>query len=181
MSKIGKKSIAMPSGVEAKLTGQTLAVKGSKGTLSYTLLDGVVVTVEGNDITVSVSDETKKNLRGLSRTLIANMVVGVSEGYKKQLQVLGVGYTAKLQGTTLQLALGFSHPITFPLPEIVKGSVEKDPKGNDIITLVSIDKEIIGETAAKIRALKSPEPYKGKGIRYIDEVVKLKAGKAAKK
>lgn len=181
MSKIGKKSIAIPSGVEVTISGQTVSVKGGKGTLSYTLLPGVSAVVADNEITVSIDNDEKKNLWGLSRTLIANMVDGVSKGYEKKLQVLGVGYTAKLQGTNLQLALGFSHPVVFPLPKVVTATVEKDAKGNDIITLTSIDKEVIGETAAKIRSLKAPEPYKGKGIRYIDEVVKLKAGKAAKK
>ena len=181
MSKIGKKSIAIPSGVEVTLSGSTVSVKGGKGTLSYTLLDGVIVVIENDAIIVSVDSDEKRNLWGLSRTLIANMVHGVSTGYEKKLQVLGVGYTAKLQGTNLLLALGFSHPVNFEVPKIVTVAVEKDPKGNDIITLTSIDKEVIGETAAKIRALKKPEPYKGKGIRYIDEVIKLKAGKAAKK
>lgn len=181
MSKIGKKSIAIPSGVEVTLSGSTVSVKGGKGTLSYTLLDGVMAKVEDNAVTVSVDSDEKKNLRGLSRTLIANMVQGVSEGYEKKLQILGVGYTAKMQGTNIQFALGFSHPVLFTVPQVVKAAIEKDPKGNDIITLTSIDKEVIGETAAKIRALKKPEPYKGKGIRYMDEVVKLKAGKAAKK
>lgn len=181
MSKIGKKSIAIPSGVEVTLNGSTVSVKGGKGTLSYTLLDGVIATVENGEVTVTVDSDEKRNLWGLSRTLIANMVHGVSTGYEKKLQVLGVGYTAKLQGTNLQLALGFSHPVIFKVPQIVTVAVDKDPKGNDIITLTSIDKEVIGETAAKIRALKKPEPYKGKGIRYIDEVIKLKAGKAAKK
>lgn len=181
MSKIGKKSIALPSGVEVTITGKAVAVKGPKGSLSYTLLDGVFAAVQEGEVVVTIEDDSKKNLWGLSRTLIANMVEGVSKGYEKKLQVLGVGYTAKMQGTNIQFALGFSHPVVFNVPKIVTASVDKDPKGNDIITLVSIDKEVIGETAAKIRALKAPEPYKGKGIRYIDEVVKLKAGKAAKK
>ena len=181
MSKIGKKSIALPSGVEVTINGKEVSVKGGKGTLSYTLLDGVNAEITNGEVVVTIDSDDKKNLWGLSRTLIANMVEGVSKGYEKKLQVLGVGYTAKLQGTNLQLALGFSHPVVFPMPKAVTAAVVKDPKGNDIITLTSIDKELIGETAAKIRALKAPEPYKGKGIRYFDEVVKLKAGKAAKK
>lgn len=181
MSKIGKKSIAIPSGVEVTLAGKTVTVKGAKGTLSYTLLEGVTAEVANNEVVVSIDSDEKKNLRGLSRTLIANMVEGVSKGYEKKLQILGVGYTAKMQGTNIQLALGFSHPVLFNVPGDVKAAIEKDPKGNDIITLTSFNKELIGETAAKIRALKAPEPYKGKGIRYMDEVVKLKAGKAAKK
>lgn len=181
MSKIGKKSIAIPSGVEVTIDGQKVSVKGSKGTLSYTLLQGVMAELKDGEVVVSIDHDDKKNLWGLSRTLIANMVEGVSKGYEKKLQILGVGYTAKMQGTNIQLALGFSHPVVFTMPKEVVATIDKDPKGNDIITLVSIDKELIGETAAKIRALKKPEPYKGKGIRYIDEVIKLKAGKAAKK
>lgn len=181
MSKIGKKSIEIPSGVEVTLNGKTVTVKGSKGTLSYTLLEGVNAEVANNEVVVSIDSDDKKNLWGLSRTLIANMVEGVSKGYEKKLQILGVGYTAKMQGTNIQLALGFSHPVLFTVHNDVKASIDKDPKGNDIITLTSFNKELIGETAAKIRALKAPEPYKGKGIRYIDEVIKLKAGKAAKK
>lgn len=181
MSKIGKKSIAIPSGIEVTVNGQTVSVNGSKGTLSYTLLPGVMAVVADGEVTVSIDSDDKKNLWGLSRTLIANMVEGLSQGYEKKLQVLGVGYTAKLQGKNIQFALGFSHPILFQVPTVVTATIEKDAKGNDIITLTSIDKEVIGETAAKIRALKAPEPYKGKGIRYMDEVIKLKAGKAAKK
>lgn len=134
-----------------------------------------------NELVVSIEDDSKKNLWGLSRTLIANMVEGVSNGYEKKLHILGVGYSAKMQGNTIQLALGFSHPVVFNLPSDVTASVDKDPKGNDIITLISINKESIGETAAKIRKLRAPEPYKGKGIRYFGEQIKLKAGKAAKK
>lgn len=181
MSKIGKKSIAIPSGIEVSINGKTVSVKGSKGSLSYTMLDGVFAAIEEGQVVVSIEDDSKKNLWGLTRTLIANMIEGIHNGYQKKLQVLGVGYTAKMQGTNLQFALGFSHPVVFNVPKVVTASVEKDAKGNDIITLTSIDKEVIGETAAKIRALKAPEPYKGKGIRYIDEVIKLKAGKAAKK
>ncbi len=181
MSKIGKKSIAIPAGIEVILDGQTVTVKGSKGTLSYTLLAGVTAEIKDGEVVVTIDNDDKKNLWGLSRTLIANMIEGISKGYEKKLQILGVGYTAKMQGTNIQLALGFSHPVLFTVPKAVVATIEKDPKGNDIITLISIDKEVIGETAAKIRALKAPEPYKGKGIRYIDEVIKLKAGKAAKK
>ncbi len=181
MSKIGKKSIAIPSGVEVTINGKEVSVKGGKGTLSYTLLEGVNAEVKDDAVVVSIDDDSKKNLWGLSRTLIANMVEGVSAGYEKKLQVLGVGFSAKVQGENIQLALGFSHPVVFKLPKDVAASVDKDSKGNDIITLTSINKESIGEAAAKIRSLRKPEPYKGKGIRYLGEQVKMKAGKAAKK
>jgi large subunit ribosomal protein L6 len=164
MSKIGKKTITVP-----------------KGTLSYTALEGVSVVLEDNVITVSVADDSIRNLWGLTRTLVNNMVVGVSEGYTIKLHILWVGFGAKVNGQKLGLSLGFSHPVDFDLPQGIAATVEKDPKGNDIITLTWIDKQLIGETAAKIRKLKKPEPYKGKGIRYFGEQIKLKAGKAAKK
>lgn len=181
MSKIGKKTITLPQGVTVAINGQEVVAKGPKGTLSYTALPGVFVVLEDNVVTVSVENDSLKNLWGLTRTLVNNLVVGVSEGYTIKLHILGVGFWAKVAGQKVDLALGFSHPVHFMLPEGIAGSVDKDPKGNDIITLTWIDKQLIGETAAKIRKLKKPEPYKGKGIRYFGEVIKLKAGKAAKK
>lgn len=181
MSKIGKKTITVPQGVTVTINGQHVEVKGPKGTLSYTALEGVSVVLEDNVITVSVADDSIRNLWGLTRTLVNNMVVGVSEGYTIKLHILWVGFGAKVNGQKLGLSLGFSHPVDFDLPQGIAATVEKDPKGNDIITLTWIDKQLIGETAAKIRKLKKPEPYKGKGIRYFGEQIKLKAGKAAKK
>lgn len=181
MSKIGKKPIALPSGVTVTIDNSVVTVKGPKGSLSYTLLAGVNASVVDNTVVTSVDSEDKWNLWGLTRTLIQNMAIGVSEWYTKKLHVLWVWFTAKTAGQKLALSLGFSHPVEYPLPTGIAASVEKDAKGNDIITLTWIDKQLVGETAAKIRKLKEPEPYKGKGIRYIDETIKLKAGKAAKK
>lgn len=181
MSKVGKKVIVLPAGVEATLQGQLLSVKGPKGTLSYTLLDGVQVTIENNELTVFVADEEKRNLRGLTRTLVANMVEGVAHGYEKKLMITGVGYGAKMEGKKIVLALGFSHKVTFEIPQSITTTVEVDVKGNTIVTMTGIDKQYLGEVAAKFKALKKPEPYKGKGIRYFDEYIKLKPGKATKK
>lgn len=181
MSKIGKKPIALPSGVSVTVANACVTVKGPKGELSYTMLSGVSAAVEENTVVVSVSSDEIKNLWGLTRTLIQNMVTGVSEWYTIKLHILWVGFTAKTAWQKINLALWFSHPVEFPLPAWISAAVEKDTKGNDIITLTWIDKQLIGETAAKIRKLKKPEPYKGKGIRYMNETIKLKAGKAAKK
>lgn len=181
MSKIGKKEIILPAGVELKLIDNLVAVKGPKGSLDYQVLSGVTVVVEGNVIKTSIDNDENKKFWGLTRTLIANMIEGVTTGYTKKLMILGVGYGAKVQGQTIQLSLGFSHPVKFDLPKAVTVTAEKDPKGNDILTFTSIDKQLLGQMVAKIRDLKKPEPYKGKGIRYIDEVIKLKAGKTSKK
>ena len=181
MSKVGKKVIALPTGVEATLQGQILSVKWPKGTLSYTLLDDVQVTIENNELTVFVADEEKRNLRGLTRTLIANMVEWVSNGYEKKLMIMGVGYGAKLEGNKLVLSIGYSHKVNFEIPQVITTTVEQDPKWNTIVTMKGIDKQYLGEVAAKLKALKKPEPYKGKGIRYFDEYIKLKPGKATKK
>ncbi|MCX6822698.1 MAG: 50S ribosomal protein L6 [candidate division SR1 bacterium] len=181
MSKVGKKVIALPTGVETTLQGQLLSVKGPKGTLSYTLLDGVQVTIADSELTVFVADEEKRNLRGLTRTLVANMVEGVANGYEKKLMITGVGYGAKLEGKKLILSIGYSHKVDFVVPQSIEVAVEQDIKGNTIVTMKGIDKQYLGEVAAKLKALKKPEPYKGKGIRYFDEYIKLKPGKATKK
>lgn len=181
MSKIGKKHIAIPSGVEINIQNQTVTVKGPKGTLSYTLLDGVLANVEDNAIIVSITSDDKKSLWGLTRTLISNMVHGVSEGFQKKLLLMGVWYSAKKEGNGILFALGLSHKVKFDIPASLQCEVDQDAKGNYIITLSGIDKQYLGEITAKIRELKKPEPYKGKGIRYFDEIVKFKAGKTAKK
>lgn len=181
MSKVGKKVIALPTGVEATLQGQLLSVKGPKGTLTYTLLDGVQVTIENNELTVFVADEEKRNLWGLTRTLVANMVEWVTHGYEKKLLIMWVGYGAKLEGKKLVLSIGYSHKVNFEIPQIIETTVEQDIKWNTIVTMKGIDKQYLGEVAAKLKALKTPEPYKGKGIRYFDEYIKLKPGKATKK
>ena len=181
MSKIGKKSIAIPSGVDVQIENQTVKVVGPKGTLSYTLLSGVSAKVEDNTIVISIGSDEIKNLWGLSRTLVSNMVHGVSEWYEKKLLLMGVGFSAKKEGDGILFALGFSHKIKFDIPPSLQCDVEQDAKGNYIITLRGIDKQYLWEVTAKIKALKKPEPYKGKGIRYFGEVIKLKAGKTAKK
>lgn len=181
MSKIGKKPIIIKDGVEVKINNKVVAVKGPKGELSYTLLDGVMANVNEGALEVSIDNDEKKNLRGLTRTLLSNMIEGVTAGFEKKLLVIGVGYSAKKEGNGILLSLGFSHKVKFDIPASIQFEVEQDQKGNYVITLKSIDKQYLGEVASKIRDLKKPEPYKGKGIRYFDEVVKLKAGKTAKK
>jgi large subunit ribosomal protein L6 len=181
MSKIGKKPIVIKDGVEAKINNNVVSIKGPKWELSYTLCDGVHVSQQDWHLEVSIKDDEKKNLRGLTRTLISNMVEGVTEGFQKKLLVIGVWYAAKKEWDGILLSLGFSHKIKFSVPSSIQYEVEQDAKGNYVITLQSIDKQYLGEIASKLRALRTPEPYKGKWIRYFDEVVKLKAGKTAKK
>jgi len=181
MSKIGKKVIEIPAGVELHIDGSTVKVKGPKWELSHTFASWVNIKVEDTVAITSVDTEEQRNLRWLSRTLLANMIEGVVNGYEKKLLVMGVWYTAKLEGKKFVFALGLSHKIDFPVPEGIEAQVEQDPKWNHVITLKSIDKQFVGEYAAKIKALRKPEPYKGKGIRYFGEFIKLKPGKAAKK
>jgi large subunit ribosomal protein L6 len=156
-------------------------VKGVKGALERTVPAGVLLKQEGNEITVSITEESKKNLRGLSRTLINNMIVGVSQGYEKKLLIIGVGYNAQAAGKNVTFSLGYAHKVQFPLPEGIEVKTEQDVKGNTVVTITGYDKALVGEIAAKMRQLKKPEPYKGKGIRYFDEFVKIKPGKSAKK
>ena len=179
MSRIGKNPINIPSGVEVKVDGRTVKVKWPKGELSYTHPEGVKVVVEDNQVKVSIDSDNYKNYWGLVRTLIANMIEGVTNGFKKELLVIWVGYNAKLQWNKLVLSLGFSHPVEFEIPKGITITVDKAPKAQALIRVEGIDKQFVGEVAAKIRAFKKPEPYKGKGIRYIDEEVKLKEGKKA--
>lgn len=181
MSKIGKKVIEIPAGVELKINGSTVDVKGPKGQLTHTFVKGVTIKVEGTQAITSVENEDQRNLWGLSRTLLANMIVGVTEGYEKKLLVMWVGYAVKMEGKKFVLSLGFSHKVNFDIPQTIEAKVEQDPKGNHVITLNGIDKQYLGQYTAKLKALKKPEPYKGKGIRYFDEAIKLKPGKAAKK
>lgn len=180
MSKVGKKPVTLPEGVEVLLNGKDLTVKGPKGELKYTLLDGVNLKVEEKEIIVSVDSPDLSKFWGLTRALVANMVEGVSQGYEKKLHIIGVGYGAQLSGKNLVLSLGLSHKVDFPIREGIDAKVEQDPKGNAIVTLSGIDKQLVGEVAAKIKSLRKPEPYKGKGIRYFGEEIKLKPGKAAK-
>jgi large subunit ribosomal protein L6 len=176
MSRIGKVPIHLPQGVEVKLDGYTLEVKGPKGSLSHTIPAGISLQIEDGVIHVRRSGDAKRvrSLHGLTRTLIANMVVGVTQGFEKRLEIVGVGYRANLQGRALQLNLGYSHPVMYRLP----AAIELVLDGQNNITVKGIDKQQVGQVAAEIRGFKKPEPYKGKGIRYTGEKVRRKAGKA---
>ena len=179
MSRIGKKPVAIPSGVTVEVNGSTIKVQGSKGELSLELLPEVSVNIESDQAVVTrINDEEQSRARhGLMRQLIANMVVGVSEGYEKKLEIIGVGYKAQAKGKMLTLNLGHSHPIDFPIPEGIE--IEQDEKNKNILVIRGIDKQLVGQVASEIRGMRPPEPYKGKGVRYIDEVVRRKPGKAA--
>ena len=180
MSRIGKKIIVIPEGVEVTITGEVFAVKGKKGELSQTFESEYVgVAQEGSEITVTRTDDSKtaRARHGLYRSLFQNLIEGVTEGFEKGLEVRGVGYRVAQKGQALEFNLGFSHPITFPLPEGV--TVTFNEKNQNIFTLASVNKQLVGQVAANIRKLRKPEPYKGKGIRYVDEHIVLKAGKSA--
>lgn len=179
MSRIGKRPIPIPAKVDVKVEGRAVAVKGPKGELSRVLPRGVVVSHEGNEITITRADESRlaRERHGLCRTLIANMVEGVSQGYTKKLAITGVGYRAQIQGQKLVLSLGYSHPVEMDPPPGIEFAVEN----NTNITVSGIDKELVGDMAAKIRDARPPEPYKGKGVRYADEKIRRKAGKTGKK
>ena len=179
MSRIGKKPIAVPSGVEVKIDGSHITVKGPKGTLEKDIRPELTVAMENGQIVVTrPNDENEmKALHGLTRTLVHNMVVGVTEGYKKVLEVNGVGYRAAKSGNKLTLSLGYSHPVEMIDPEGVETVLE----GQNKITVQGIDKEKVGQYAAEIRDKRRPEPYKGKGIKYADEVIRRKVGKTGKK
>ena len=174
MSRIGKQPIPIPKGVEVKLEGDSITVQGPKGKLQRSIHPKVKVDIESDNIVVSVTDQTRETraFHGLFRALIANMVTGVTNGFNKVLEIVGVGYRAELKGRTAIFHLGYSHPIDFELPEGIDAQIEKTK-----VTLSGIDKELLGRTAAKIRSFRKPEPYKGKGIKYADEVIRRKAGK----
>ncbi|MDJ0875883.1 MAG: 50S ribosomal protein L6 [Desulfobacterales bacterium] len=176
MSRVGKKPIAIPEKVNVSFKDRLITVKGSKGTLSRTIHDDVDLKLEANQIQVEIRDQDRKTraLQGLTRSLVNNMVTGVSSGFERVLEINGIGYRAEVKGQSLVLNLGFSNPVNFKLPDGVSASVDR----NTIIKLSAIDKEKLGQTAASIRKLRPPEPYKGKGIRYVDEYVRKKAGKA---
>ena len=179
MSRIGKLPIPVPSGVEVNLDEQVVTVKGPKGTLSHTVAAPITVdrTDEGTIAVVRPDDErNSRSLHGLTRTLIANMVQGVTQGYEKNLEIHGVGYRATKLGNDIELAVGFSHPVKKAAPD----GIEFDVPAPTRITVRGIDKELVGQTAAEIRAIRKPEPYKAKGIRYEGEHIRRKAGKAAK-
>lgn len=178
MSLIGSKPITIPASVSVTIDGTRVLAKGPKGELSTTIPSGVSVSSENNQIVVKRLNDNlqSKANHGLCRSLINNMVIGVSEGFAKKLEMVGTGYRARLQGRDLAISAGFSHPVIVPAPEGITFSVENET----LITVSGIDKQVVGETAAKIRAIRKPEPYKGKGIRYQGEVIRRKAGKATK-
>ena len=175
MSRIGKKAVAIPSGVTLTLSGQTVTVKGPKGQLSWTIADEVEVKQEGSELLLTPRVDTKraKGMWGLSRTLVANMVQGVTAGFEESLELVGVGYRAAMKGTALSLQLGFSHDVDVAAPA---GITFATPKQTEI-KIAGIDKQAVGEIAAKIRRIRPPEPYKGKGVRYAGEKVRRKEGK----
>ncbi|SCF16433.1 50S ribosomal protein L6 [Micromonospora mirobrigensis] len=180
MSRIGRKSIPVPAGVDITIEGQTVKVKGPKGELSHTLAEPIKAErAEDGQLNVSrPNDERKaKELHGLSRTLVANMIVGVTEGYRKSLEIAGTGYRVTAKGKDLEFALGFSHPVLVPAPEGITFTVERPT----LFHVAGIDKQQVGEVAANIRKIRPPEPYKGKGVKYQGEVIRRKAGKAGKK
>lgn len=179
MSRKGKLPIPVPKGVEVKVSSTEITVKGPKGTLHQPLIPGVIVRVEGDQVNVELDENSQKtgNFHGLCRSLINNMVIGTSQGYEKKLEMIGVGYRAAVQGNLLDLQVGFSHPTKLHIPEGVQVKVEK----NTQIILSGSNKQVIGQFAASVRAVKPPEPYQGKGIRYSGEYVRKKAGKAAAK
>ena len=178
MSRIGKAPIAVPSGVEVNISGREVTVKGPKGTLSRTIPGDISVSVADGTVTVSrpADDRTNRSLHGLVRTLVSNMVTGVTDGFAKELEIVGVGYRAEAQGTNLRLALGYSHPVMVAAPEGISFEVPQQTR----VIVKGIDKELVGQVAANIRAIRKPEPYKGKGVKYLDERIIRKAGKTGK-
>ena len=183
MSRIGKKPITIPAGVTVSVKDAVVTVKGPKGTLTQEVDRDIIVEVDGNEVNVKRPTEQIRHraMHGLYRSLIANLVKGVTEGYKKELELVGVGFKAANTGNVLDLALGYSHNIIFEIPKELTISTTTEKGQNPKIFLESADKQLIGQVAAKIRGLRKPEPYKGKGVRYSDEVVRRKAGKAAGK
>jgi large subunit ribosomal protein L6 len=178
MSRIGKKPIAIPEGATVKIDGQLVSVKGPKGELSFEVHSHVKIDFKDNIISLTIADiENKKDkaLWGTMRQRVANIIEGVTEGFSKQLEINGVGYKAEQKGDIIVLSVGYSHPVEFEVPKEVSAKIEKN-----VITLESIDKVMLGEVAARIRKVRKPEPYKGKGIKYMDEVIRRKAGKQVK-
>ena len=178
MSRIGRAPITIPAGVEVKVDGSTVSVKGPKGTLTKTMHSNMTIAMEGNVITVSRPNDLKENrsLHSLTRTLIANMIEGVANGYKKELEINGIGYRAEMKGKDLVMKIGNSHDVVMPQPE---GITVEVPAPNKII-VSGADKEKVGQFAAEVREKRLPEPYKGKGIKYVDEYIRRKEGKAGK-
>ena len=178
MSRIGRQPISVPAGVQVNIDGRNVDVKGPKGELTLTVANPIEVRKEGAEVTVVRPDDERRSrqLHGLTRSLIDNMVVGVTQGYSKTLELVGTGYRVQAKGSDLELALGFSHPVNVDAPDGIQFRVETPTRFH----VSGIDKQLVGEVSANIRKLRAPEPYKGKGIRYADEVVRRKAGKAGK-
>jgi large subunit ribosomal protein L6 len=179
MSRIGKLPIPVPAGVEVKIDGNNVSVKGPKGSLNHVVPTPIEVVLEEGTIVVTRPDDerTSRSLHGLTRTLIANQIHGVTQGFSKGIEIVGTGYRVTAKGSDIEFALGYSHPIYVKAPEGITFTVE----GNTKLTVSGIDKQAVGEVAANLRKLRKPEPYKGKGVRYAGEVVRRKAGKAGKK
>ena len=177
MSRIGKKPISIPQGVKVQVEGALVRAEGPKGKLAQPVPPGLSAAIENNHLVISRSgdDRRVRALHGLARALVANMVAGVTEGFERKLEIVGIGYRAQLQGRNIQLALVYSHPVIFPLPEGITAEIDKQVS----ITLRGADKALLGETAAKLRGLRKPDPYKGKGIKYAGEVIRRKVGKKA--
>jgi large subunit ribosomal protein L6 len=175
MSRIGKKTIASPSGVTIAVEGQTVTVKGPKGQLAWTVPEEIVLSLEGGELSLAPREDTQRarSMWGLSRTLVANMVEGVSKGFEQNLELVGVGYRAAMKGQALSMQLGFSHDVDIPPPAGITFAVGKPTE----VKVSGIDKQAVGETAARIRRIRPPEPYKGKGVRYAGEKVRRKEGK----
>ncbi len=179
MSRVGKKPISVPGKTKITYKDRVITVQGEKGTLTRAIHPNMDLEIDKDMITVTMQQATKSNraLQGLTRSLVANMVIGVDKGFEKVLEINGIGYRASLSGNTIVLNLGFSHPVNFELPDGIAAKVDK----NNTVTLSGINKELLGQTAASIRSLRPPEPYKGKGIKYADEYVQRKAGKTGTK
>ena len=179
MSRVGKKIIILPGKTNIDYKGRELVVKGEKGTLTRTIHPAVDLEITDKTISVTIDQEDRKtrSLQGLTRSLVANMVDGVSKGFERTLEINGIGYRAEMKGKSIVLNLGYSHPIDFPLPDGIDATVDK----NNVIKLTGIDKEKVGQTAASIRKLRKPEPYQGKGVKYAEEYIHRKAGKTGTK
>jgi len=179
MSRIGKKPIPLPDKVKLSFAGSLITVQGEKGKLSHNIHASVELNIENDVVTVvkKIDDKHTDAIQGLTRSLVSNMVIGVHTGFQRNLEVTGIGYRAAVSGNVLALTLGYSHPVNYNLPEGVSATVDK----SNVITLFAIDKELLGQTAAKIRKLRAPEPYKGKGIKYAEEYIQRKAGKTGTK
>ncbi len=183
MSRIGKMPISIPAGVEFKFENHTVTVKGKLGELTQDIHPDMQISVEDGVLTVNRPSESKAHraMHGLYRSLINNMIIGVSEGYKKELELIGVGYRASNQGNIIDLSLGYSHNIVMAVPSEVKVETEMQKGKNPIVRLVSHDKQLVGMVASKIKSMRKPEPYKGKGVRFVGEIIRRKAGKSAGK